>query len=35
VADEAGLTLLALAREDSALIVTHPQRIATSGEYDK
>ena len=34
-ADEAGLTLLALAREDSALIVTHPQRIATSGEHDK
>ena len=28
VADEAGLTLLALARDDSALAVTHPERIS-------
>ena len=28
VADEAGITLLALARDDSALAVTHPERIS-------
>ena len=32
IAEEAGLTLLALARADSLLIVTHPDRIANTTE---